>query len=179
MKGALVSLADVRDPVHCCCLGVVLSRITRSQWDNWHLEDKHKKSCFLVGKNCFICFIDGTDKWQGDPISRTGRLYRCVWKSHLKNISKFAHIISYIVLKPSTIPGCYVMSANYLWQIFRIPESLNIGLLLRAGTWAVNQGFLCKCFTQLGNQRCLNKNSTSKLVMRTIICVRSPRDLDQ
>ena len=30
MKGALVSLADVRDPVHCCCLGVVLSRITRS-----------------------------------------------------------------------------------------------------------------------------------------------------
>ena len=178
MKGALISLADVRDPVHCCCLGVVLSRITRSQWDNWHLEDEDNKYCLLGGKK-LLHIIDGRDKSQGDPIFRTGRLYRCVWKSHLKNISKFAHSQVYILLQPSTIPGCYVMSANYLWQIFRIPESLNTGLLPRAGTWAVNQGFLCKCSTQLGNQRCLNKNSTSKLVMRTIICVRSPRDLDQ
>ena len=178
MKGALVSLADVRDPVHCCCLGVVLSRITRSQWDNWHLEDKASKYCLLVGKNCYISLMAKTYH-KGSKISRTGRLYCCVWKSHLKNISKFSHSQVYILLQPSTISGCYVMSANYLWEIFRIPESLNTRLLPRAGTWAVNQGFLCKCSTQLGNQGCMNTNSTSKLVTGTIICVRSPKDLDQ
>ena len=72
------------------------------------------------------------------------------WKGHLKNISKFAHSQVYIVLQPSTIPGCYVMSANYLWQIFRIPESLNTGLLPRAGTWAVNQGFFMQVLHATG-----------------------------